>query len=273
MQPTQIRSRDNPRYKQWLRWAGSLRERRKAGVILLEGFHLLESWQAAGLPLQQATLIVAESLGLNAETASVPGLRCDISGAEWVELPDRLVASLAEAETPQGILAWVPLAAVQAAALCHDQDTVLLDGVQDPGNLGTLLRTAAAADVRQIVLSATCTSPWSGKALRAGQGAQCVLNIHEAVDLPVFLSAYQGQSCATTLSPMSQSLYAASAVHATGPLAWVFGSEGQGVSAPVLAAVQQHITIPMPGAVESLNVAAAAAICLFETLRRRGSDS
>jgi TrmH family RNA methyltransferase len=101
--------------------------------------------------------------------------------------------------------------------------------------------------------------------LRAGQGAHFALAIHEDVDLASFMAEYQGTTAVTTLDDAT-SLYEACW---DGPLAWVFGAEGQGVRPELLAAARLRIRIPMPGAVESLNVAAAAAICLFEALRRK----
>jgi TrmH family RNA methyltransferase len=96
-------------------------------------------------------------------------------------------------------------------------------------------------------------------------GAHFQLDIHEGCDLAGFLCAYRGCAVATALAA-STTLYAASL---EGSLAWVFGSEGQGVRSPALAVTRLQLRIPMPGATESLNVAAAAAICLFETVRRR----
>jgi TrmH family RNA methyltransferase len=167
-------------------------------------------------------------------------------------------------DTPSGLLAVVPLPG-QVAEPSLDIDTVLLDGVQDPGNVGTLLRTAAAAGVRQVLLSPGCAAAWSPKVLRAGQGAHFVLDIVEEADLISFVRDYQGMVAVTCLDEAT-SLYAASW---QGALAWAFGAEGQGVRRELLEAADLRIKIPMPGAVESLNVGAAAAVCLFEALRRR----
>ena len=137
--------------------------------------------------------------------------------------------------------------------------------MQDPGNLGTVLRTAAAAGIGQALLSPGCAAAWSPKVLRAGQGAHFALAIHEEADLAAFMADYRGMTAATCLDGAT-SLYEA---RWTGPLAWIFGAEGQGVRPELVAAAQLRIKIPMPGAVESLNVGAAAAVCLFEAVRRR----
>lgn len=252
----QIQSRDNPFYKSLKRLAESGRERRKTGRMLLDGVHLIAAYE--GIHGLVESLLVAESAAWRKEIAAY------IAGREVIVLSDSLMRDLGLVETPSGLLA-VAAIPVQKRALDLAQDAVLLDAVQDPGNLGTLLRTAAAAGIRQILLSPGCASPWSSKVLRAGQGAHFSLDIHEEADLPAFVADYRGMSIVTCLEE-STGLYEAVW---QGPLAWIFGSEGQGVRQQLIAAANLKIRIPMPGAVESLNVSAAAAICLFEALRRR----
>ena len=255
-----ITSADNAQFKALKKLAGSGRERRKTGLTLLDGLHLIEAWLAAGHNLQK---IVASAAG-----AARP------EHARWlaahpqhrsIVLADALFAQLVDAEdSPSGLLALVEMPASGGAPLNH-VDTLVLDGVQDPGNVGSILRSAAAAGFRQAVLSADCAQAWSPKVLRAGMGAHFALTVHEAIDLPVFLAQFQGSIAVTHLQGATP-LYAA---RLSAPIAWVFGNEGQGVSDAVLACATERVKIPMPGAVESLNVAAAAAVCLFETARRR----
>jgi TrmH family RNA methyltransferase len=257
-----IRARDNPAFRRWKKLAESGRERRKAGRTLIEGVHLIEAWQLRyGLP---QTVLLADSRRTHPEIATWLTRHPD---AEVVCLADALFAELADAQTPAGMLAVVEPPAAAPADV--QADAVLLDGIQDPGNLGTLLRTAAAAGFLQVLLSPDCAAAWSPKVLRAGQGAHFLLRIHEACDLPGFLAAYRGTALATSLVG-AQSLYDLD-LDWRAPLAWIFGSEGQGVRPATLAGADLRIRIPMPGAVESLNVGAAAAVCLFETVRRRSS--
>lgn len=293
-----IVSRDNPRFKRLRKWATQHRARREDGVILLDGLHLIKALLAAGGRLNE--IAVSESGASRPEIADwltayesreahdsgragsiAPGEAADDSGravsaaaaaevveaaesAEILHFPDALFAALVETETPSGILA-VAVKPTPAGEPARDIDCVLLDGVQDPGNVGALLRTVAAAGVRQALLAPGCADPWAAKTLRAGQGAQFLLDIHEAVDLPAFLGTYAGHGVVTHLDAPT-TLWDAPF---DGPLAWVFGAEGRGVSAPVAAAATLLLRIPMPGGTESLNVAAAAAICLFERVRRR----
>jgi TrmH family RNA methyltransferase len=251
-----IQSRDNAFFKSLKRLAESGRERRKTGQTLLDGVHLVEAYEAVFGSVE--TLVVTESALNGGEIAAF------VENRETVVLADSLMRDLALVDTPSGLLAVVkvPNASV---TVNRENDAILLDNVQDPGNVGTLLRTAAAAGIKQALLSPCCAAAWSPKVLRAGQGAHFALAIHEDVDLASFMAEYQGTTAVTTLDDAT-SLYEACW---DGPLAWVFGAEGQGVRPELLAAARLRIRIPMPGAVESLNVAAAAAICLFEALRRK----
>jgi TrmH family RNA methyltransferase len=251
-----IQSRDNPFYKGLKRLAESGRERRKTGRTLLDGVHLVEAYEAVHGPVE--TLIVAEAALVGGEIAAY------VEGRDIVVLADALLRDLGLVDTPSGLLA-VAAMPVAKAQLNLEQDAVLLDGIQDPGNVGTLLRTAAAAGVKQVLLAPGCASAWSPKVLRAGQGAHFVLAIHEDADLAAFMADYAGTTAVTCLDG-STSLYEA---QWRGPLAWVFGAEGQGVRTELITAARLKVKIPMPGAVESLNVAAAAAVCLFEALRRK----
>ena len=251
-----IASRDNPFYKQLKKLAASGRERRQAGRMLLDGVHLVEACEAAYGSLEM--LVVSDSALERGEIARF------VAGREITVIADALMRDLGIVETPSGL---VGVAAIpKRAAVDPAKDAILLDGVQDPGNVGTLLRTAAAAGIGQTLLGPGCASAWSPKVLRAGQGAQFAMNVVEEADLAGFMAGYRGTSVATTLGADACSLYAAGL---DGPLAWIFGAEGQGVRSELLAAARLRVHIPMPGAVESLNVAASAAVCLFEMVRRR----
>lgn len=251
-----IQSRDNHFFKSLKRLAESGRERRKTGQTLLDGLHLVEAYEAAFGPVE--TLIIAEAAQATGEIARF------VESRQVVILADSLMRDIGLVDTPSGLLALVKIPGA-IASLNRGKDAILLDGVQDPGNVGTLLRTAAAAGIGQALLSPGCAAAWSPKVLRAGQGAHFALSVHEDVDLAGFMADYCGTTAVTCLDGAT-SLYAAKL---DGAVAWVFGAEGLGVSPDLIAAAGLRIKIPMPGAVESLNVAAAAAVCLFEMVRRR----
>lgn len=254
-----IASRENPHYKSLKKLAGSARERRKSGLTLLDGVHLAKAWEAAGWSVEE--YLVSDGGTQNGEIAEFLQSR---PGASVTVFNDALFGDLSPVDTPTGLLSCVHARNVSGAP-ANDQDTVVLDGVQDPGNVGSLLRSAAAAGYRQAVLSSDCAHAWSPKTLRAGMGAQFVMDIFESVDLLDFLGDFRGTSVVTTLTGQNDlfnSIFFP-------PLAWIFGHEGKGARPEVIAASKLQVTIPMPGKIESLNVVAAASICFFESVRRR----
>ncbi len=251
-------SRDNPTFKSLRALANNIREQRKSGHTLLEGPHLVAAYlDKVDLPLR---LLVSES-GLAQREVQLLLKRCE--GVATLNLRDTMFRDLAGTETPVGILAEIAIPECSAGTVTGT--CVLLDAVQDAGNVGAILRTAAAAGVRDIILGSGCAAVWSPKVLRAGQGAHFDLFIRERVDLPSFLETHAGLSIATVArdgtSPFELDL--------TGPVAWVFGNEGAGVSEKSALATRQRATIPLAPGCESLNVAAAAAICLFEERRQK----
>jgi TrmH family RNA methyltransferase len=142
---------------------------------------------------------------------------------------------------------------------------LLLDGIQDPGNVGSILRTAAAAGVEQVLLSPQCAFAWSPKVLRAGQGAHFYLQIFEDIDLVAWARGYRGTLVAA-VAAAGEPLFT---LDLAPPIAIAIGNEGAGLSDALRLASARSVTIPMPGGFDSLNAAAAAAVCLFEYVRQR----
>lgn len=252
-----ISSRDNPLFKKLKKLAESARERRKAGVALLDGIHLVEAALMANITPQ--LLAVSESGMSHAEIAS---LLQKLPKVQTVLLADGLFAEVSPVETPAGILALIDVPHLHVPP--KPDFALLLEDVQDPGNLGALLRSAAAAGVQVVWLSTGCADAWSPKVLRAGMGAHFVLAIEERSNLLEKATAFAGMAVATSLAA-TRSLYE---LDLTGPVALLAGNEGAGLSAELLAAANTQIRIPMPGRIESLNVAAATSICLFERVRQ-----
>lgn len=255
-----IISRDNPSYKQLKKLAASARERRKAGQVLLDGTHLLQAYaENFGAPKM---LIVAAG----EPAAEVALLLRDFARVETVVLAPALFAELSPVATPSGVLALVNLP--RLALPRSPQFGLMLEDIQDPGNLGSLLRSAAAAGVDAVWLSPACADAWSPKCLRGGMGAHFVLPISEHANLPAVAAAFPGRTLAACLE--GSSLYA---IDLTGPVAFMIGNEGAGLSPALIEAAGTRFTIPMPGRVESLNAAAAAAICLFERVRQTAASA
>jgi RNA methyltransferase, TrmH family len=252
MKPQPIASRDNPRYKQLLRLAGSSQARKREGLSLLDGVHLVAAYlERVGAPV---LLAVSESGAAHPEVAAL--LRS--AGGEVLQLSDTLFGAISQVEHGVGVVAAVatPHPALPARI---EGDCLLIEHLQDPGNLGSLLRSAAAAGVSRVLLSEKTVYAWSPKVLRAGQGAHFALTIHEGVDLAAALPRLAAPLLATS-SHAALSLFDADL---TRPVAWMFGNEGAGVSAMMLEQARTRVAIPMPGQAESINVAAAGAICMF----------
>lgn len=259
-----VTSRDNPMLKALRALLGDARRQRDEGRTVLEGPHLVGAALDHGV---QPDLVAVSEGAL--ENAEVQSLLARLGSVEKLRLPDALFRGLSELATPPGILARIAIPAVQPApTFAVTGDCLLLDAVQDAGNVGTLLRTAAAAGVRDVLLGPGCAGAWTPRVLRAAQGAHFALAIREQVDLDGFLHSYDGLSVAT-VAREGASLYA---LDYSGPVAWLFGNEGAGVAPELIAATSQRVTIPLAPDCESLNVAAAAAVCLFEMRRQRSSD-
>lgn len=255
-----ITSSANPLYKELKQLATSAQARRKAGRTLLDGIHLAEAYLQSGA---RPVLCVASETALTHAEAAAVIRQCQAEALQCVVLPDGLYQALSQVEHGVGLLFVVETPkAVAPAALT--QSAVLLDNLQDPGNLGSILRSAAAAGIRQIYCSEGSASAWSPKVLRAGMGAHFILDIFEGVDLAALMATAQIPVLATS-SYATQSIYQADL---RGSLAWLFGHEGQGVAEDLLQLASQQVVIPHRGQMESLNVAAAAAVCFFEQLRQ-----
>lgn len=255
-----ITSRDNPVYKQLRKLAENARERKKCGQTLLEGVHLIEAYlQTHGEP---RLLIIPEGHSSDEATALIQQL----SEVDTMMIPTLMFADLAPVASSCGVMALVPVPTVAMPATVDF--ALLIEDIQDPGNLGSMLRTAAAAGVQVAYLSKGCTDAWSPKALRGGQGAQMMLPVVEGVDVVDTAKQFAGLSLALTMQ--GSSLYMQDL---TGPLLFAVGNEGAGISPALQQAVNTCVTIPMAHhgslAVESLNAAAAAAVALFECQRQR----
>lgn len=255
-----INSRDNPRLKRLRALSHSVRDRRQHNLTVLDGPHLLRAALDAGADLVE---VWVSETGLGRPEIEALLRRCP-AAVETLSLPDALLAQASPVDAPSGVLAvMAPLQTPQMQVKGH---WLVLDRIQDPGNLGTLLRTAAAAGIAQALLTPGCAQAWSPKVLRAAMGAHFVLPIHEQVDVIATLDTFGGEVIATGLMPQAQSIYEVDLGH---DVAWLFGAEGEGLSDSLFARAGRIVRIPMTAGSESLNVGAAAAICLFEQYRQQ----
>lgn len=253
-----ITSRANPAFKALSVLASDPRAPRREGRALADGIHLVADCFAHGVTVQQ--LLVSQSGQNNPQIAA---LLTQADNIECLLLSDALFREISGVATPTGIAAVIAIPPSSQGAIAGD--AVLLDAIQDAGNVGTILRTAAAAGIRDVVLGPGCAGVWTPRVLRAGQGAHFNLRIREQADLATTLVACSGISVATVARD-GVSLYA---LDLRQPMVWLFGNEGAGLSAELIGAARQRVTIPLAATSESLNVAAAVAVCLFEAVRQR----
>ena len=260
-----ITSRDNPLYKDLRQLATSSQARRRTGRTLLDGVHLCQAYlQQVGMP---QLCIIGESARSHVEAAAIL-TRCDAGQASCIVLPDALFGAISQVEHGVDLLFAIDTPHGSATARLQ-QSAVLLDNLQDPGNLGSILRSAAAAGIESVYCGPGTAFAWSPKVLRAGMGAHFLLKITENVDLGALIAG----STVPVLATSSHAAHDLYSLDLRAPVAWLFGHEGQGVAEPLMAQATHRVAIPQPGAIESLNVAASAAICFYEQVRQRLSKN
>ena len=254
-----ITSPHNPKLKLIRALQGRAKERRDTGAFLAEGIRLVEEAQAANWSFRFVLYdeILNERGSLLVESLMSRGVECEmVSNSE--------MKSLSETESPQGVLAVLNEFDIP---IPDSLDFILIpDKIRDPGNLGTLLRTAAAAGVQAMLLPPETTDAFAPKVLRSGMGAHFRLPIHsmtwdeinqlvKSAGLHVFLADMDGQSCWET--DLAQ------------PLALIIGNEAEGASESARQLANQKISVPMHGMIESLNAGVAGSVLIFEVIRQR----
>jgi len=243
----QIRSRDNPHVKELRRLAQDSTQYRRQGRVWIEGEHLCAAARTRGWAPEMA--VFSDSFW--------PLALADkgLTATKNIVLPDALFASISGLESPARMAYVLGLPA--PARPDPAAPTVVLDRVQDAGNVGSILRSSAAFGFRQVLAMKGSAALWSPKVLRAGMGAHFGLTLVEG------LAEDDLEALAVPL--LATHVHAGDWLHRAAlpwPCAWVFGHEGQGVAPQIEARAAQRIRIAQPGGEESLNVAAAAAICL-----------
>jgi RNA methyltransferase, TrmH family len=253
-----LTSRDNPWVKQCRALAQDGTAYRKAGQVWLEGDHLARALLArGGLP---SAVVLTESRPALADGWPLP------AAVRRVVVADRLMAWISGLDSPPPVACLYDL---PPQSIVHpDQPTVVLDRLQDPGNVGSILRSAAAFGFRQVLALKGTAALWSPKVLRAGMGAHFGLHLLEGLDAEALKVLHV--PLVATSSHQGAWLHQADVPW---PCAWLLGHEGQGLSDALMTQAAHHVRIAQPGGEESLNVAAAAAICLHASACRQGANS
>jgi len=252
---TYITSRDNAllaRLRKLSRHPGGYR---KDGQVLLEGEHLCEAWaRRAAVPAQHA--LVTEAAWESGRFAALAN-----SAQAIAIVAETAMADVGTLGTPAPLAFVVDLP--EPPAIEPGMASVVLDRIQDAGNVGSILRSASAFGFAQVIAISGTASLWSPKVLRAGMGSHVGLRLIEGADAAAL--------AALAVPWLATSSHASHALHELAmpwPCAWIFGNEGEGVAPSLLSGCHAQVRIPQPGGEESLNVAAAAAVCLYESMRR-----
>jgi TrmH family RNA methyltransferase len=250
-----LAARDNPRVQHARRIAADAALARREGVVWIDGDHLARSALACGWRVEQAW-ITQEAFAAGDHAGSIA------SAAEVFVVPARLLAAITALDSPPAV-AMLLRQSQPAPAIDPLAASLVLDRVQDPGNVGSILRSAAAFGFRQVIAMPGTAALWSAKVLRAGMGAHFALRLFEQAD-DAMLDALRVPWLGTS-SHASEPLEGATL---PSPCAWVIGHEGQGMAAALAARCTKVLRIAQPGGEESLNAAVAAAICMHESVRR-----
>lgn len=255
MEIQKITSAQNQTIKQIAKLSQSAKARREAGQVVLDGAHLCQEW-----PSSFIHLIVTEDFRRSSEF--VP-----FAEKATIEVSDQLMSKIAPTKTPSGILGVIQ----QPKKPSRDLDPgmkciLLLESIQDPGNIGTIIRTAAATGVDAIYLNSECADAWSPKVLRAGMGGHFKLQLIEDFDLSTIRTVFIGKIVGTFME--GENLFKTSLPE---QCAFVLGNEGAGISLALESQCDLKASIPMQNGVESLNVAMAAGLCMYEYVRQQNN--
>lgn len=255
-----LTSKQNKQVQRWRDLSRDPKARRAERAAMLEGAHLVTAALNAGVPIK--ALILSESGEEKAELASA----VRHYGKDPVVVGDSVFDLISGTETPSGIAAEIEIPKTRPD-LATSTGCIFLESVQDPGNIGAILRSAAAFGIGDAVLGRGCADAWSPRALRAAMGAHFSMRLAGDVDLEAAVGQFGGTLVVTAPrdgTPITQADLPAR-------IGWIFGTEGKGVTRALAARAALKVTIPMAGLAESLNVGAAAAICFYEMQRRRKS--
>lgn len=234
------------------------RQRKKYGQTVIEGIHLIDAALRSDYPFVQ--ILLAESARNHAEVQQV--LTRLPTYTPIINLSDTLYESIRSLGKGIDIMAIINVPVPNLPVI--EQDCLILNDVQDSGNVGTLLRTAAAVGINQVLCTSSTAQVWSPKTLRAGMGAQFALAIYEGLSIDDVLAKVKVPLLATS-SHTDTLIYNHDL---SSPVAWIMGHEGQGVCDELMQCATP-IALPQPNGQESLNVAIAGSLCLYETLRQR----
>lgn len=255
-----IESSQNKLYKDLKKLATNTSARSKTGKIILEGIHVCQMFLAKiGAP---EYCIVTDVSLTNNEVAELVK-ECQAQGVKVLNVPEHLYRGLSSVDTGVSVIFISDTPQVEPPDLITE-NTLFIDRLQDPGNLGTILRTAVAAGVKEVYCANGTVSAWSPKVVRSAMGAHFALNVYENQHLAKLISSTELPVLATS-SHVDKTIYE---TDLNKEVIWLVGQEGRGLSKELMDLATNTVSIPHKGEIESLNVAVATSVCLFEQLRQ-----
>lgn len=237
-----------------------------AGLVLLDGVHLLAESLAAGLRIREAAIA---SHAVDREELTPLIQRLTAAGVDLVAASTSVMAALSPVRSSSPIVALAERPALTGLSTGAVADLLVVAvDVQDPGNVGAIVRVAEAGGATAVVTAGASASPFGWKALRGSMGSALRLPIEVTPDAPRAVGKARQRGC-RIVAAMPRAGRSAFEIDYTGPTAIVIGGEGQGLSASLLEAADERVTVPMAAPVESLNAAVTAALIIYEARRQR----
>lgn len=252
-----IESRSNPRIREF-RKLMDRKERRLKGLFLVEGFRMVQEAFKAGMDVKS----VVYDLGAQDQLQRYLGSYLAGGAAELIATNPDVIRQLSSTETPQGVVAVV---ADSRKVTDSGGLIIYLDRLQDPGNVGTIIRSAHAGGAARVILGKGSADPYSEKAMRSSMGSIFHIPVTLDGDEELERLSSEGLPLAVTSLEASESLYSADL---TGDMVLVIGNEGNGVRQELMDRATILLRIPMPGNAESLNASIAASVIIFERVRQ-----
>lgn len=250
-----IESTQNSLVKHWKKLVTTRKEREKSGEFIVEGFHLVE--EALKNKEQIVQIMVRDEVDLP--------LLWAIDDVEMVQINDAVAKEIAETEKSQGVFAHCKQREVTEIEMAGWRKVLLVDAVQDPGNIGTMIRTADAAGIDAIILGKGCADAFNPKTVRSGQGSHFHIPVVRG-ELLEWVENLQEDGVRVYGTSLEESV-SYKEIESGDSFALIVGNEGSGISPQLLAKTDQNIIIPILGQAESLNVAVATGILLYTFVR------
>lgn len=263
-----ISSKQN-NFIKFIRGLREKRNREKEGCYVIEGVKSVQEAVAAGIRPQK--MVISERGDRHLLTEDILSRLGDT--VQICRVTDEVMDYISETDTPQGIIALLPLPKVELTGIpiCDSSLFVVIDAVQDPGNVGTIIRTADAFDIQAVILTKGCADFYNSKTLRSSMGSAFHIPVVRDIDTDELMAYFKENRIFLAATTLAENSLALPEINFPRPAALVFGSEGNGVSPEITAQSDVLVKIPIPGSAESLNVAIASGIVMYEASRRLGS--